>query len=63
MTAELTPDLLALPWRAGRKVGRTIYAMAGGEASDDDVLIGMMDSPELAAEACAAHNALLARAG
>jgi len=45
-----------LPWRTGRKVGRTIYAVTGQEPSDDDVLIGMMDTPELAAETCAAHN-------
>jgi len=37
-------DLTALPpagWRVGRKVGRTIY-------NDDDILIGVMDTPELA---------------
>jgi hypothetical protein len=49
-------SLLLLPWRTGRKIGRTLYAVTGPEASDDDVLIGMMDTPELAAEACAAHN-------
>lgn len=46
------------PWRNGRKVGRTIYAQAGLEPSDDDRLIGLMDTPELAAEAVTAHNAL-----
>lgn len=51
------PDV---PWRAGRKVGRTVYAQEGREPSDSDPLIGVMDSPELAAEACAGHNALLA---
>ncbi len=35
-------------WRVGRKVGRTIYAQVGPEPSDDDVLIGVMDTPELA---------------
>jgi hypothetical protein len=44
------------PWRTGRKVGRTIYARLGREPSDDDVLIGVMDTPELAAAAVAAHN-------
>lgn len=48
-------------WRVGRKVGRTIYAMVGDEPSDDDVLIGMMDSVELAALAVGAHNVQLAR--
>lgn len=55
-----TPDPMTLPWRVGRHVGRTIYAQGGEEASRDaDVLIGVLDTPELAAEACAAHNALL----
>ena len=46
----------ALPWRVGRTVGRTIYAMVGQAPSEDDVLIGMMDTAELAGEACVAHN-------
>lgn len=49
-----------LPWRTGRKVGRTIYIRLGREASDDDVLIGVMDSPEIASDVCLAHNHLLA---
>ncbi len=44
-------------WRTGRKVGRTIYRQVGDEPSDDDPLIGVMDTPELAAEAVAAVNA------
>ena len=48
------------PWRVGRKVGRTIYAVASpGHPSDDDPLIGVMDTPALAAEAVEAHNAML----
>lgn len=43
-------------WRVGRKVGRTIYAMEGREPTDDDTLIGMMDTPVLAAEAVRTHN-------
>lgn len=46
----------AVPWRVGRKVGRTIYALLGDELSDADVLIGVMDTPELAKEAVDAHN-------
>ncbi len=34
--------LESLPWRIGRKVGRTIY-------NRDDELIGMMDTPYMAA--------------
>lgn len=49
-------DPLDLRWRVGQPVGRTIYAVVGAEPSDDDVLIGMMDTAELAGEACTAHN-------
>lgn len=49
---------LYLPWRQGRKIGRTIYAQMGPEPSDDDPLIGVMDTPDLAAAACEAHNEL-----
>lgn len=45
---------LALPWRTA---GRIIYAQLGPEPGDD-LPIGMMDSPEIAAEAVAGHNAL-----
>ncbi len=44
------------PWRTGRKVGRTIYAMVGRVPHDNDVLIGVMDTPELAREAVEGHN-------
>lgn len=49
-------ELRALPWRTGRKVGRTIYAQVGKKPSDRDVLIGMMDSPLLATAVVVAHN-------
>jgi len=52
----LQRELRLLPWRVGRKVGRTIYAVVGETDSDDDVLIGLMDTRELAAAACRAHN-------
>lgn len=45
-------------WRTGRKVGRTIYAQLGTEPSDDDPLIGVMDTPELAAAVVAARAEL-----
>lgn len=38
-----------LPWRVGRKVGRTVY-------DADDELIGVMDTRELAALVVAAVN-------
>jgi hypothetical protein len=43
-------------WRTGRKVGRTIYLQAGLEPADADQLIGLMDTPELAARAVASVN-------
>ncbi len=43
-------------WRVGRKVGRTIYACMNDTPSDEDDLIGVMDTRELAAEAVRAHN-------
>jgi hypothetical protein len=45
-------------WRQGRKVGRTIYVQRGGDPSDDDELIGVMDTPELARAACEGFNRL-----
>jgi hypothetical protein len=61
----LPPDELdarSLPWRQGRKVGRTLYAVVGDEPSDDDVLIGVLDTPELAALAVLDHNLAMRRA-
>jgi hypothetical protein len=49
-----------LPWRTGRKVGRTIYQQVRPEPSDDDVLIGVMDTPAQAAEAVHARNVFAA---
>lgn len=34
--------------RQGRKVGRTLYEQIGPEPSDDDRLVGLVDSSELA---------------
>ena len=49
-------DYSQLLWRAGRKVGRTIYVQIGDNPSDTDPLIGVMDTIELAAEAVRSHN-------
>lgn len=51
-------ELTAVPWRTGR-TGRTVYARTGGDNWKADTVIGMIDTPELAEEACAAHNAAL----
>ena len=41
----------------GGQVGRTIYAQETTE--DKGVLIGVMDTPELALDACTHHNNFL----
>ena len=43
-------------WRVGRKVGRTVYAQIGQQPNDEDPLIGVFDSVELAEEAVRSHN-------
>lgn len=50
-------------WRVGRKVGRTIYAKVSDDPSDSDVLIGVMDFPDLAVAAVEAHNKALGNDG
>lgn len=50
------PAYQDFPWRVGRKVGRTVYAVVSRSAGDNDVLIGVMDTPHLAREAVACHN-------
>lgn len=51
-------DHIAVPWRTGRRNGHTIYAQTGPQPSDDDPFIGSLNTPEAAAEAVRAHNAL-----
>jgi hypothetical protein len=53
------PAYQDFPWRVGRSVGRTLYAVRGPAATKEDVLIGVMDSPFLAREAVDCHNARL----
>lgn len=53
----MADDLHLYPWRVGQKVGRTIYAQFGPKPSDEDRLIGVMDTPKLARAAVDAHNA------
>jgi hypothetical protein len=50
------PEREGTIWRAGRSVGRTIYLQVGGEPSKADLLIGVMDSGELAARVITDHN-------
>jgi hypothetical protein len=60
-----TPDWMDWRWRVGFEDGQpglNIYAIVGKEHSDDDVLIGTMNTPLLAMEACQSHNSLMAQA-
>lgn len=43
-------------YRVGRSLGRTVYRVVGAEPSNDDELIGLMDTPELGALVVAALN-------
>lgn len=47
------------PWRVGRKVGRTVYVVVDDLPGDDDLLIGMMDTPAQAQSAVTCHNYVL----
>ena len=53
-------DLHLLPWRQGRHEPRHMYAQIGAEPSDDDPVVGTLDTPEAAEDACLAHNERLA---
>ena len=57
LTPEATeaPDLTAVPWRQGRRKRRNLYAVTG-EDWEAHPEIGCLDTAELAAAACAAHN-------
>lgn len=52
-------DLTQEPWRTGRTLGRTMYARTGGDDYKADTEFGMLDTREIAARACADHNAML----
>lgn len=45
-----------LHWRTGKEAGRTIYAQIGPFPHEDDPIIGMMDSRDLASAAVYGHN-------
>jgi hypothetical protein len=48
----------SLTTRQGRKVPRMLYEQPGPEPADDDPIIGLVDTPGLAALIVAAVNAL-----
>jgi len=45
-----------LKWRVGRSLGRTIYAQRGEWATKQDIYLGMMETPELAATVVCLYN-------
>ena len=47
----------SLTTRQGRKVPRMLYEQRGEQPADDDPIIGLVDTPELAALIVAAVNA------
>lgn len=61
--APAVPDASAayldLLWRTGRHAGRTIYVQVHDGPARGDVVIGMMDTAELAQHVVDAHNRLL----
>jgi hypothetical protein len=51
------------PWRSGKSIGRTIYCCPPGSSyRNGEILIGMMDTPELAQAVVDAHNASIREA-
>lgn len=56
--ADQAHKFIALPWRVGGSVGRTIYVKEG-RSDPADSLIGLVDSSELADHIVALHNAHL----
>lgn len=58
--AAATPGQPGTAWRQGRSQPRNLYARTGGDDWKADLMIGQMDTPELAAEAVRAHNAAIA---
>jgi hypothetical protein len=57
VTGATTRQIDQAIWRVGRKVGRTIYLQLGDQPGDTDLLIGMMDTPDLARRVVEAMNA------
>jgi hypothetical protein len=52
--SEPNAEYVRMVWRVGSQVGRTIYAQEPGD--EHGTLIGVMDTPELALDACTHHN-------
>ena len=55
-------DLDGMLWRTGASVRRTVFAVVGVVPGPGDVLIGMLDTAELAVAGVTAHNDQVRRA-
>ena len=55
--SEPSLSLRDYPLRLGRKLGRTLYLETGQGERDDDVVFGLVDTPELGQEIMQAVNA------
>jgi hypothetical protein len=53
----------SLTTRQGRKVPRMLYEQRGEHPADDDPIVGLVDTPELAALIVAAVNAWTGKSG
>lgn len=63
MSEPVAAAYCSWPWRTGTQVGRTLYAMPPGSSyRHGEVLIGLMDTAELAREVVEAHNERLSAA-
>ena len=49
---------LALPWRAGGHNGQVVCTRPGDD-DDESVMVAVFMAPELAQDACRAHNAVV----
>lgn len=59
---HIVREWMTMPWRVGSKQGRSVYVDDGINA-DPQLLIGTMDTDELAAHVVDAHNLLVKRYG
>ena len=55
MDYQATCAALALPWRAGGHNGQVVCTRPEGD--DESVMVAVFMAPELAEDACRAHNA------
>jgi hypothetical protein len=56
VNAAIPPDTINRRWRVGRSLGRTIYLQAGDHPTKRDILLGLMETRELAMYIVTLHN-------